>query len=185
MQRFFSSLSSLQAFTHSLSSLPGDNACRHCSKDDQWVSHGFVRKVRRGRVIATVGKRVFCSNRDSRQGCGRTQQLYLSSGIPNMHYSTLQVALFVTQLLAGCTVEDAYCEAVDNADARQAWRWVSRLTVKVGVFRRRVKPSFPLSAKPIPTHSRRLTVLLEPLQQLLKQGYDLSQYQSKHQEVLM
>jgi hypothetical protein len=184
MQTFFSSMSSLELFTHSLDISNIDNACKHCSKNDQWVSHGVVRKVRRGRVVATVGKRVFCSNRDNKQGCGRTKQLYLSSTIPYMHRSALQVTLFLTQLIAGCAVEDAYCEAVGNREARQAWRWLNRLTGKIGAFRRRVKPSFLLPTRLLPLRSRRLMLLLEPLQHLLKQD-DLSQYQAEHQEVLI
>ena len=185
MQRFFSSLSSLNTFTHSFDTSNIDNACQHCSKNDQWVSHGFVRKVRRGRVIATVGKRIFCSNRENKQGCGRTKQLYLSNTIPYMHYSALQVTLFLTQLIAGCAVEDAYCEAVGNCEARQAWRWLNRLTSKIGAFRRRIEPSFLLPTLLMSCQSRRLKLLLEPLQQLLKQDFDLSQYQVEHQEVFI
>ena len=44
MQLFFSSLSELEHFTHRLKTLPKDNACEHCARNDQWVSHGYVYK---------------------------------------------------------------------------------------------------------------------------------------------
>jgi hypothetical protein len=102
-----------------------------------------------------------------------------------MHYSSLQVTLFITQLLAGHPVEEAYCKAVGDYEARQAWRWVNRLTAKIGAFRGRVDSFLALPPQRILNRSRRLTLLLEPLQHLLIQGYDLSLYQANHQANLM
>lgn len=185
MQRFFSSLSSLDAFTHSLKTLSQDSACQHCSKHDQWVSHGFIRKVRQGRAATTVGKRLFCSNRRSKVGCGRTRQLYIANCIPNRHYTATQVAIFITQLLAERAVEDAYRYAVGECEARQAWRWLDRLSAKLADFRHRVKLPLPQSTKPVLARSRQLRLLLEPLQQLLNQGASLPNFQIYTQQAFM
>lgn len=115
-----------------------------------------------------IGKRILCSNRYGKRGCGRTRQLYLSSVIPHKHYGLAVVLAFITALLKGRSVTDAYREAVGRTEleARQAWRWLQRLVEQLGHWRTRLPRG---SESPIhrQRHCHRLQVLLPTLQRLL------------------
>tara|TARA_R110001592_G_C13144876_1_gene747645 strand:- start:227 stop:1258 length:1032 start_codon:yes stop_codon:yes gene_type:complete len=125
MQRFFSSLCELDLFTHSLDSLTFDFSCQHCSRNDQWVSHGYVCK----QSGEKVGKRILCARRYGKQGCGRTRQLYLQDIIPQRRYTLSKLLAFIAALIKGLTVEQAYYHAAghDHGSHRQAWRWLNAL----------------------------------------------------------
>lgn len=127
MQTFFADIDSLDRFTHELDSHTETLPCHHCHQRGQWVSHGFVyKKQHRGEPLP-VGKRIFCSNRYGRSGCGRTRRLYLAAVIPAWHYATSCLAGFVSALCAGASIAAAYCKATGAAGHRQAWRWLHKL----------------------------------------------------------
>jgi len=75
MQRFFADLKTLHIFTLSLDFHQDELTCQHCAKNDQFVSHGFVYKQRSIEIKEPVAKRIFCSNRHQRSGCGRSFQI--------------------------------------------------------------------------------------------------------------
>ena len=85
MQTYYPSLESIHQKTLQLE----PEQCPHCRQTRQLVSHGFIRKKRVGRDPQAVGKRVFCSNRRHRTGCGRTLQLYLDSTLRHFHRTGL------------------------------------------------------------------------------------------------
>ncbi|MES9859003.1 MAG: hypothetical protein ABW166_20735 [Sedimenticola sp.] len=104
MNRYYDDLATLHRFTLSLDCQADPLHCQHCSKSDQWVSHGYVYKKQcLGKTLA-VGKRLFCSNRSGRSGCGRTLRLYLTTEVATLHYSAIHLAAFVLALLAGTTI---------------------------------------------------------------------------------
>ncbi len=87
-----------------------------------------------------AGKRILCSNRYGRVGCGRTRQLYLADVIPQRHYSLAVVIAFIQTLLAGSHVEHAYLNAVAATQytlkaARHAWRWLTALFKQLSLWR--------------------------------------------------
>ena len=108
----FSSLGAIEQFTRSLNSLASDNACQHCHQNDQWHSHGYVYKQQAIDQRSAIGKRMICSNRYGKGGCGHTRQLYLSDMIPHKHHRLCVVVAFIVALLQGHSVTDAYRQAL-------------------------------------------------------------------------
>ena len=105
MQLFFYSRDALEHFTSSLDTLPPENACQHCSGNNHWVSHGYIRK-QSGDI---AGKRILCSQRYSKKGCDKTSPLYLQHIAPQRRYTLTELIPFVLSLIKGLTVEQAYC----------------------------------------------------------------------------
>lgn len=137
MQRFFLDFDSLERFTLSLKALGDQVKCPHCSKTRQLISHGRLYRYRRGTTgqPVVVGKRVFCSNRYQHTGCGRTIRFYLAQVIPAVRYRTSEVFRFVSALLLGTAVDEAYSSATGQPDARQGWRWLKGLVLNLATFR--------------------------------------------------
>lgn len=120
--------------------------CKHCQQTQQLVSHGFIRKKRNAGDPQAVGKRVFCSNRHSRTGCGRTMQLYLDSTVRYWHHAGSAVVAFVLSLLAGISIGLAYMQASGAGAPRHAYRWLNRLHAQMGTYRSLIHQ--PLLAQP-------------------------------------
>lgn len=150
MPLFYSSLAAIEQQTAQLDHL----TCQHCHRPDQLVSHGFVYKKQIGGEPKPVGKRVFCSNRRQRSGCGRTMQLYLDSIIRGLHYAGTVVVAFMMALLSGASVRLAYGQATGAADPRHAWVWLTRLEAQLSCHRS-VSHQAPLHDAPAPTLARR------------------------------
>lgn len=109
--------------------------CTHCKQAHQLISHGFIRKKRVGAEPEAVGKRVFCSNRNQRTGCGRTVQLYLDLTVRYLHHAGSCVVAFVLSLMAGMSIEHAYHHATGVATPRNAYRWLHRLYAQLSFYR--------------------------------------------------
>ncbi len=109
--------------------------CPHCQQTRQLVSHGFTRKKRNCGDPQAVGKRVFCSNRYSHTGCGRTMQLYLDSTLRYLHHAGSAVVAFVLLLLTGISIELAYMQATGADTPRHAYRWLHRLRAQISAYR--------------------------------------------------
>lgn len=143
MRKFYDNYDSINQFTHHLKYHQNQLECTHCLKHDQFVSHGIIYKQRSIDVKEKVGKRIFCSNRYGRTGCGRTFQLYLAMVIPRFRYGAAQLFIFISSLLAGMMLTDAYCKATAQTDSRNGWRWLNRLRLKLAEYRTfiNVKPT--------------------------------------------
>lgn len=139
MHIYYSDLSAIEQQTMQLDNEP----CRHCGQT-QLMSHGYQYKKQAGAEPMAVGKRVFCSNRNRRTGCGRTMRLYLDSTVRYLHYAGAQVVLFVFALMAGLTVRQSYFQATGTTDPRHAWRWLNRLHAQLSCYRSLVhQPPLP------------------------------------------
>ena len=136
MRRFFECLDSLHNYSLQLGHGVLD-PCRHCHSTTDWTSHGFVYKKDHGGQREVVGKRVFCSNRGRKTGCGHTMQLYLHKRIPGFHHAVSAVVLFVV-LLSRWSVSKAYQMATGARSSRNAYRWLAELYGNLAAFR-----SFP------------------------------------------
>lgn len=163
MQRFFCSIEAIDQFTQSLDSHSDSLHCDLCRASGQLVSHGFVFKQRSRLLSEPVGKRVLCSNRYGRTGCGRTFQLYLSSEVPFLHYGAAQLTVFIVALLANFSVAGAYHRAVGRTESRHAWRWLDRLMVQLMDYRCTVNTRILPSLQSFRGRCRRLQLLLPTL----------------------
>ncbi|MBK8974086.1 MAG: hypothetical protein IPM37_22995 [Hahellaceae bacterium] len=132
MQTFFSSLNDIERFTQSIGS-QSSCACPHCQLSDQWVSHGYVYS-QAGEI---TGKRLVCGRRYGKNGCGRTQQLYLNEVLPHRRYRLSVLMAFITRLIQGMAVRCAYHAALGHAiyEPRQAWRWLNALWARMPRWR--------------------------------------------------
>ncbi len=124
------------------------------------VSHGVVYKQRSIEHQEPVGKRLLCSNRRGRNGCGRTVQLALSTRIPALHYGTVQLYAFLCAMLIGLSIPKAYLKATGQAQPRQAWRWLNKLTAHLPDYRRHLTSRTSASSDTFSTQARRLRLLL-------------------------
>lgn len=166
MHTFFKDLSSLNRFTHELDSHADTVECHHCRRRGQLVSRGFVyKKQHRGEPLP-VGKRIFCSNRYGRPGCGRTRRLYLAAFIPAWHYAASCLAGFVSALCADASIAKAYCAATGAAAHRQAYRWLDKLEHRLSEFRCALPPRERPLARLAMNRCRRLRLLLPTLSAL-------------------
>ena len=111
--------------------------CIYCKQARQLVSHGFTYKKQSRAAPAAVGKRVRCSNRNSRTGCGRTVQLYLETTIRYMHYTGAVLVAFVMALIQGMSIASSYALATGGATPRNAYRWLHKLITQISVYRSR------------------------------------------------
>lgn len=136
MPTFFTSLTELDRWSHQLDAQA--IVCQHCERSGHLVGHGFVyRKALHG-LTDTVGKRIRCSKRYGRTGCGRTSRLYLDQRVPGLQYSAETVHAFLIALLAGSSVAAAYRQATKALCARHAWRWMNRLQRRLPEWRSRL-----------------------------------------------
>lgn len=184
MQRFFNDFEAIDAFTLSLEFHQDRLECIHCLKHNQFVSHGIVYKQRSSTTREKVGKRIFCSNRYGRRGCGRTFQLYVSNETPTFRYNTAHLFVFIASLLAQCSVKKAYFVATGKNAFRHAWRWLNRLAKQVSTFRSFLKARPKITAHSFQSNVHRFQVLLPTLWQLSAhfQSNLCSSYQLKVQK---
>lgn len=187
MSYYFDNMDTLQQFTMELDRHTDTLACKHCLNDGQFVSHGFVYKKHYNGDKRIVGKRLFCSNRYRRTGCGRTLRLYLAEQIPKLAYSTIEVTLFLCALIGGASIQQAYLQATQTSDARNAYRWLDRLERRLMNYRQHIKRSTLSPAGQFLSHTRRFQVLLPTMVTLFQSlGSELCQhYQLRYQQAFM
>lgn len=135
MTLFFDTIDSLHRFSIG-ADLNRDNlTCQHCQQSGQFVSHGFVYKVDSIDSSHVVGKRLLCSNRCGKSGCGHTLFLRLADQIPTLHYNTLHLCIFLYAMISGHTIAYAYTWATGACSHRNAFRWLNRLHDRLAVYR--------------------------------------------------
>lgn len=166
MRRFFSDFDALNCYSLSLHFSQYPVQCRHCLKNHHMVSHGVLYKQRSIEHREPVGKRLLCSNRRGRSGCGRTVQLTIAARIPALHYDSAHLFSFLCAMLIGFSIPKAYLKATGQAQPRQAWRWLSKLTVHLPHYRRRLPGRNQGSSNAFKTQSRRLTLLMPTFEYL-------------------
>jgi len=183
MIKFFTSLNELHLFTLSLEFHQAKTQCQQCLKHNQFVSHGFIYKKQLQGERRVVGKRIFCSNRYGRAGCGRTHQLYLADQIPFLQTNTQALFHFLIHLISLTSIQKAYQRATGTDNPRQAYRWLGKLMAKLVDFRTLILDRWQ---KPLPFNyrTRRFQLLLPSLQHLFtKLGHQpCRQYQILKQE---
>ncbi|HET8697687.1 MAG TPA: hypothetical protein VFO94_09390 [Gammaproteobacteria bacterium] len=79
-------------------------ACPHCKKNGTLIGHGYLRGyAERGQERVLRGRRLFCSNRHRRSGCGRTFSVKLSTVIAGFMVRTLTLFRFASAVVGGLT----------------------------------------------------------------------------------
>lgn len=74
--------------------------CPHCRRVGFLVLHGYLYGY--GEVdLIQRGRRIFCSNRNNRAGCGGTFSLLLTGYIRNFMISARNVSIFLEKIMQG------------------------------------------------------------------------------------
>ncbi len=183
MQKYFTDIESIDSFSLSLDYHQDVLHCAHCSRNDQFVSHGFVYKQRSQKVRQKVGKRLFCSNRDGRSGCGRTYRLYVAEALPCLQYGATHLFVFLLALISHATVQQAYEKATGTQEPRNAWRWLDKLQVKLVDYRCFLQRRANELSTQFRSRVRRLQILLPTVKRLFAVLDDCpcAHYQMHHQ----
>jgi hypothetical protein len=133
MALFFDSMETLHQFTLQINLYPSSLKCPCCSRDEFLMSHGFTHKIRHDKKHRS-GKRIFCSNRYGRSGCGGTFSLTHSANIPGHRYLSIHITVFLTCLIASAAITKAYKIATNSDEPRHAYRWLDKLKRKLPGF---------------------------------------------------
>ena len=113
MQIIYDSIEAIERVTHTLESSP--LTCPKCKQAPPLVSHGFVYKYLNCKVKMKVGKRLWCSYRYGRSGCGAIVRLYMAEIIPKHRNTATELTIFLVTLISSLSIATAY-KVVTNSD---------------------------------------------------------------------
>ena len=135
-------------------------ACPHCRQSGTLIGHGFLRGyAERGSGLVVRGRRIFCSNRGKRPGCGRTFSVKLGCVLSGFVVRTLTLWCFVQAVLGGLTLRAAWLvEAAGALSLSSGYRLWRRLSAAQSALRARL-----CREAPVPVSMAR-----EPLAQLVQ-----------------
>ncbi|MFS1524418.1 hypothetical protein ACL7TT_09930 [Microbulbifer sp. 2304DJ12-6] len=187
MGLFFDDIDAAHRFSLELDRHQNTLTCTGCSCSGQFVSHGFVYKKHSQGRQRTVGKRILCSSRCGRSGCGRTLRLYLNTELPRLQYTATHLLIFLTTLIAGFSIQRAYSQATSAPTTRNAYRWINKLNRKLMDYRNRLRKPKEAAAMFGRSRSRRLHILLitlERLSSILEQPL-CQHYQQRYQSAFI
>ena len=141
-------------------------SCPHCRRSGTLIGHGFLSGYEeQGQAIAQRGRRIFCSDRYRRQGCGRTFSVLASTALAGFVVRTLTVFRFVEHVLAGLTRNAAWQAAALGAfSLSSGYRLWRRLQHAQSALRSRLCRQ---CAPPACPHSEPLAALLAHLRAVL------------------
>ena len=186
MKRFFKDYDSIHQLSLSLDYHQDKIECAHCLKSDQFVSHGNIYKQRSSAFAEKVGKRLFCSNRSGRNGCGRTYQIYIANEVPSFRYGASQLFVFITALLANVHIGEAYYQATGQLESRNAWRWLKKFNGKLSDYRSFLKVRIDIHSSRLTSHCSSLRHLLPTLSRLFTLGNNgCVNYQLNRQQLFL
>lgn len=117
--------------------------CPHCRIAGTLILHGFLRGYDETspRQKAVRARRVFCSNRKARSGCGRTFSVWLADKIRRLSLSAGGLWKFLKAAVAGGNklnaIRNLKCQLSDSALYR-VWKRFSnaQATIRTALFER-------------------------------------------------
>lgn len=188
---FFLKFDQIETTTRDLSIHGKDYPCFNCGGTTEWVSHGFIYKAN-VYGLTPIGKRIFCSNRHGRHGCGKTQRFLSSLWSERIHVALERVCLFLLALSTTQSVSKAYQKVTHSQSPRQAWRWLNKLQVRLPDFKtllheKREKISVPTFDSP---RSSKISQILLPffsMEELMPENHEhpFSWFQTQMQQSVM
>jgi hypothetical protein len=82
--------------------------CPHCKKYGMLILHGYIYGLDEKRQCVIKGKRVYCSNRNRRSGCGQTIAYRFCNFIRQSFLSSQTAWKFLSNILSGSSIESSY-----------------------------------------------------------------------------
>ena len=99
--------------------------CPHCQVFGSLIRHGFLRGFDENNLRETVrARRVFCSNRNARPGCGRTFSVWCADKIRRLSLTTGCLWRFLQRVAASCIL--AAIHAADCHLSDRTWQRIWR-----------------------------------------------------------
>lgn len=96
--------------------------CPFCGHIGTLNAHGYLRGYGEGIDKASVrGRRVFCSNRGRRGGCGRTHAYFLASVIPRASLAASTLWRFLYLILSGFSKRAAHARSNSLGTPQRIW----------------------------------------------------------------
>ena len=140
-RRFYRNAEEWMAIAERLKQTP----CPHCKGVGALVLHGFLRGYDESspRQKTVRARRIFCSNRYARSGCGRTFSVWLADKIRRL--SLTADALWQFLQLAVATSILAACRDIDYRLSDRTWQRFHRKqsTIRTALCGRRPPPESP------------------------------------------
>ena len=116
--------------------------CRHCNRRGYLNNHGALRGIHITKPKQqTRGVRIYCSNRYSNRGCGRTFSILFNSMLPSLSIRAKQLTDFFKKLLTSKNVHAAWYSSAITFSLRSAYRWVKRLQLNQAAHTHQPKTS--------------------------------------------
>lgn len=140
-------------------------SCPHCKRVGALVRHGFLRGFddQNPRRKVVRARRVFCSNRHARPGCGRTFSVWDADKIRRLSLTTDCLWRFLKRVAV-----DRMSPAIRAADGHLSERTWQRIwkrfdrgqsNIRTALARRCPPPELPARAPPLPPHRPAAQVL--------------------------
>lgn len=82
--------------------------CIHCGMTGMLILHGYLYGLDEYRSRSIKGRRVYCSNRNNRKGCGRTILYRIIDYLQRTLISTDMAWQFLEHILMGSSIENSY-----------------------------------------------------------------------------
>jgi hypothetical protein len=124
--------------------------CSHCGKVGMLIFHGYIYGLSDYRTPVMKGRRIFCSNRNRRSGCGQTLTVYFCEYIKQRFISAELLWHFLQNILSGLSIEKAY-EQIDPscplslATFHRLWQRFKSMTSHIRTFLTDTYPHIALS----------------------------------------
>lgn len=139
--------------------------CAHCGRCGNLVGHGFLRGyVEHGSERVVRGRRILCSGRGRKRGCGRTVSTLLTHFIQGCVVTAVSLWAFFSALAEGLSVERAADKALFPLAPRSAYRTAAALKKRSLSWRSWLSetsaPPASDSARPLQHLSGHLTLAL-------------------------
>lgn len=109
--------------------------CPNCQRSEALVLHDYLYRQVSSQRREIVAKRLFCSPRNGRGGCGATLRLQVADRVARLRYGAAALTAFVLALIAGLRIHAAYAQATGAGQSRNAYRWLRRLHLRLAHFR--------------------------------------------------
>jgi len=131
--------------------------CPHCGATGMLILHDYLYGYDETRSIRCIkARRVFCSNRNSRTGCGKTITYRLIDFLPHSLISSRTAWQFLHGICSGMSIEHAF-ETLDPAcvlSISTFFRFWERFKSGMHTIRTFIANNFPLPPVSEPTPAR-------------------------------
>jgi hypothetical protein len=144
--------------------------CPHCRTVGTLIRHGVLTGFDDGSPRRTVrARRIFCSNRHRRGGCGRTISVWLADKIRRLSLTTRTVWAFLKRAVAGsiaAAIRELNSSRSDRT-FRRVWRRFQRnqSAIRTALLSRGPPPDGPAASSRRPAAAQVLTHLLSAFPQ--------------------